>query len=204
MEMFLEKQVRADAPALQHTYENFSRNLEDVVQAAHAAGAKVFLSTVATNLKDYRPSVRYIGRDYIRELLTSQLRSSREVQRLKTDGCWQIHPKSYLEAAQIDNQYAELEFRIARCYWELGDYGSAKKYFLRAQDMDTLRFRADSRIDEIIGWIAKSYFWPKSRTFRCTVGASFREPLWCHRIRTSVRTCPLKTAGQLSSGPGCV
>src|ERR1700693_1066999 len=37
MEMFLEKQVRADAPALQHTYENISRYLEDVVQAAHAA-----------------------------------------------------------------------------------------------------------------------------------------------------------------------
>ena len=154
--MFLEKQVRADAPALQHTYENFSRNLEDVVQAAHAAGAKVFLSTVATNLKDCPPFSSLHREGLSSRALDEWTSLVKRGAALEDGRLFADALKSYLEAAQIDNQYAELEFRIARCYWELGDYGSAKKYFLRAQDMDTLRFRADSRIDEIIRSIAKS------------------------------------------------
>jgi tetratricopeptide (TPR) repeat protein len=156
MEMFLEKQVRADAPALQHTYENFSRNLEDVVQAAHAAGAKVFLSTVATNLKDCPPFSSLHREGLSSRALDEWSSLVKRGVALEDARSFADALKSYLEAAQIDNQYAELEFRIARCYWELGDYGSAKKYFRRAQDLDTLRFRADSRIDEIIRSIAKS------------------------------------------------
>jgi tetratricopeptide (TPR) repeat protein len=156
MEMFLEKQVRADSPALQHTYENFSRNVEDVVQAAHAAGAEVFLSTVATNLKDC-PPFSSLHREGLNPRALEEWSSLvKRGAALEDARSFPDALKSYLEAAQIDNQYAELEFRIARCYWELGDYGSAKKYFLRAQDFDTLRFRADSRIDEIIRSIAKS------------------------------------------------
>ncbi len=64
--------------------------------------------------------------------------------------------KLYLSAAQIDDQYAELQFRIARCQWLLGDYASANDHFIRARDLDVLRFRADSRINEIIRSVAAS------------------------------------------------
>ncbi|MGB8322316.1 MAG: tetratricopeptide repeat protein [Candidatus Acidiferrum sp.] len=156
MEMFLEKQVRADAPALQHTYENFSRNLEDVVQAAHAAGAKVFLSTVATNLKDCPPFSSLHREGLSSRALDEWTSLVKRGAALEDARSFADALKLYLEAAQIDNQYAELEFRIARCYWELGDHSSAKKFFLLAQDLDTLRFRADSRIDQIIRSVAKS------------------------------------------------
>ena len=33
--------------------------------------------------------------------------------------------------------------------WILGDYRSAREHFLRARDLDTLRFRADSKINDI-------------------------------------------------------
>jgi hypothetical protein len=55
MEMFLDKQVRADSPALQRTNANFANNLRDIVDRARASGARVLLSTVATNLKDCPP-----------------------------------------------------------------------------------------------------------------------------------------------------
>jgi tetratricopeptide (TPR) repeat protein len=64
--------------------------------------------------------------------------------------------KLYNSAAQIDDQYAELAFRIARCEWALGDYAAAKDHYTRARDLDTLRFRADSRINEIIRATAKT------------------------------------------------
>jgi hypothetical protein len=36
------------------------------------------------------------------------------------------------------------------------DYASAKEHFVRAQDFDTLRFRADTKINEIIRSVAKA------------------------------------------------
>ena len=64
--------------------------------------------------------------------------------------------KAYLAAAKIDDQFAELEFRIARNLWLQGDYAGAKQHFLRARDLDTLRFRADSKINDINRSVASS------------------------------------------------
>jgi tetratricopeptide (TPR) repeat protein len=57
--------------------------------------------------------------------------------------------KAYQAATSIDDQFAELEFRIARAFWMQGDYARAKQHFFRARDLDTLRFRADSKINDI-------------------------------------------------------
>jgi tetratricopeptide (TPR) repeat protein len=62
----------------------------------------------------------------------------------------------YLTAAGIDNTFAELHFRIARCEWALGDFAAAKRHYLQARDLDTLRFRADSRINDEIREVAVS------------------------------------------------
>src|SRR5205823_14263118 len=55
MEMFLDKQVRQSSPLMQHSYSNFERNLKDTVEIARSSGARVIVSTVATNLKDCGP-----------------------------------------------------------------------------------------------------------------------------------------------------
>jgi tetratricopeptide (TPR) repeat protein len=64
--------------------------------------------------------------------------------------------KAYQGATKIDDQYAEVEFRIARSLWMQGDYAGAKQHFLCARDLDTLRFRADSQINEINRSVASS------------------------------------------------
>ena len=150
MEMFLDRQVRADSPQMKPVYENFAANLRDIVAAAHRSGAQVLISTVATNLKDCAPFAS-LHREAIRD---DELHSwEKLVQRgadLESAGSYAEALKLYLSAAEIDPQYAELPFRIARCLWALGDFAGAKERFVRAQDLDTLRFRADSRLNEII------------------------------------------------------
>jgi len=64
--------------------------------------------------------------------------------------------KAYSAAAKIDDQYADLEFRMAHSLSMLGDYAGARQHFIRAQDLDTLRFRADSRINDINRKVASS------------------------------------------------
>jgi len=154
MEMFLGRQVRADSPQMRPVYENFAANLHDIVAVARRSGAQVLISTVATNLKDCAPFAS-LHREGIRE---DELRSWEGlVQRgadLESAGSYAEALKLYLSAADIVPQYAELQFRIARCLWALGDFAGAKDRFVRAQDLDTLRFRADSRLNEIIRALA--------------------------------------------------
>jgi len=150
MEMFLDRQVRADSPQMRPVYENFAANLRDIVAVARRSGAQVLISTVATNLKDCAPFAS-LHREGIRE---DELRSWQGlVQRgadLESTRSYAEALKLYLSAAEIDPQYAELQFRIARCLWALGDFAGAKDRFVRAQDLDTLRFRADSKLNEVI------------------------------------------------------
>jgi tetratricopeptide (TPR) repeat protein len=150
MEMFLDRQVRADSPQMRPVYENFAANLRDIVAVARRSGAQVLISTVATNLKDCAPFAS-LHREGIRD---DELHSWEAlVQRaagLESAGSHAEALKLYLSAAEIDPQYAELQFRIARGLWALGDFAGAKERFVRAQDLDTLRFRADSRLNEII------------------------------------------------------
>ncbi len=55
MEMFLDKQVRANSPLMQQVYANYERNLRDTIAVARAAGAQVIVATAATNLEDCAP-----------------------------------------------------------------------------------------------------------------------------------------------------
>lgn len=149
MEMFLDKQVPASSPLMPQTYANFERNLRDTIAVARGAGARVIVATVATNLKDCAPFASAhrdgLSPDALRSWNELVLQGTDfENRRLYADAL-----KTYLSAAQIDGQHAELEFRIARSLWMLADYGGARQHYLRARDLDTLRFRADSRINDI-------------------------------------------------------
>ena len=156
MEMFLDKQVRADSPSLQRTYANFASNLRDIVDVARASGARVLLSTVATNLKDCPPFASLHREGLATEALHEWSSLVQQGAALENARSFEDALKAYTAAAQIDDQYAELQFRIARCLWARGDYTAAKEHFVRAQDLDTLRFRADTKINDIIRSVASS------------------------------------------------
>lgn len=156
MEMFMDKQVRADSPLMQHAYDNFETNLRDTIAAAHKSGARVIVSTVATNQKDCAPFASLhranLGPDALRQWSTLVQQGSD----LENGKDYAGALGKYLAALEIDGQYAELEFRIARCFWMQADYRSASVHYSRARDLDTLRFRADSKINDINRSVASS------------------------------------------------
>lgn len=154
MEMFLERQVRADSPLMGHVYENLATNLRDIITVARGSGARVLVSTVATNLKDSAPFASLHREDLGQDALRSWEGLVQRGAALESAGGHAEALKLYLAAANIDDHYAELQFRIARCLWMLGDYPAAREHFLRAQDLDTLRFRADSRMNDTIRSVA--------------------------------------------------
>lgn len=156
MEMFLDQQVPASSPLMQQAYSNYEENLRETIRVAQATGAKVIVSTVATNLKDCAPFASAHRNNLSQDDLKRWSALVQQGSDLEAANSVAEALKRFQAAAGIDGKYAELEFRMARSWWRLGDYKAAKEHFIRARDLDTLRFRADSRINEINRSVAVS------------------------------------------------
>ena len=157
MEMFLDKQVPLTSPSMKYVYANYEQNLRETIAVARKSGAKVIVSTVATNLRDCAPFASLHKEGLKQDLLNSWTMLVQQGDSLEAANSPAEALKQYLAAAKIDDNYAELEFRIARSYWSMADYKSAREHFSRARDLDALRFRADSRINEINRSVAGSF-----------------------------------------------
>jgi tetratricopeptide (TPR) repeat protein len=152
--MFLEHRVPADAPVMAPVYENFRRNLHDIVEAARGSGAPVLISTVGANLKDCAP----FGSLHRPDLTATEKKDweakVKEGVALEEAGKPGAAVVRYLAAAMVDDRYAELQFRIGRAYWAMGKFEAARQYLGKARDLDVLRFRADGHMNEIIRSVA--------------------------------------------------
>ena len=156
MELFLDKQVAAKSPLLEQTYRNFEENLRETIEVAQRAGAKVIVSTAATNLKDCAPFASMHRDGLGAERLRAWSALVQQGNDVEGTHSYSEALKAYMSASAIDDHYAELEFRVARVLWKLGDFRAARDHFSRARDLDSLRFRADSRINEINRAVATS------------------------------------------------
>src|SRR5664279_2257526 len=156
MEMFLDKQVPATSPLMKYVYSNYEVNLRDTIAVARNSGARVMVATVATNLRDCAPFASLHREGLSPEDLRSWNALVEQGAGLESTRAYAEALQAYLAATKIDNQYAELEFRIARCLRALGDNSRAREHFLRARELDSLRFRADSRINDINRSVANS------------------------------------------------
>jgi len=154
MEMFLGQQVRADDPRLATTYEHFRRNLQDICRIAAKTGAETVLCTVGTNLRDCPPFASLHRPDLTQEQQKSWDAIYKQAVEAQSQGKYAEAVASYLQAAAIDDSYAELEFRLGRCYQLVGDYENARDRYVKAREFDALRFRADTPINEVIRKVA--------------------------------------------------
>ncbi len=150
MEMFLKRQVSADDPRLVAVYDNFRINLRDICATAHETGAQVIVATVATNLAD-NPPFASVHRANLPATDKNRWDTIFQAGITKQSaGRYATAIEDYREAAQIDGSYAELLFRMADCHRLLKQFDAARALYSQARDLDALRFRADSRINDII------------------------------------------------------
>ncbi len=155
MEMFLNNQVRAGAPHLEAVYRNFQRNLKDIRRIACKSGTRIIFCTVGSNLKDSPPFASLHRLD----LTQTEGKKWDEIYQQAVEhelaGDYAKAVERYLAAARIDDSYADLQFRLGRCYWAIGEYDKARDRYIEARELDTLRFRADTRINKIIRDVAR-------------------------------------------------
>ncbi len=152
--MFVKNRVTADDPRLPGVYENYRRNLLDICAAARRAHAGVVLSTVAVNLKDCPPMASVHRDGMSAEELTRWEALVREGSELEAANRLDDAVDRYTKAAGIDDRHAELPYRMGRCLAAAGKMPEARECFVRARDLDALRFRADFRINSVVREVA--------------------------------------------------
>ena len=150
MAMFLDRQVRADDPGMEKVYSHFRANLEDTLDVIRSGGAEAMVSTVATNLRDSAPfASQHRDHSSERDLAKWDEFHAKGVA-LAEAGRYPEACAQLLAAEKLDDTHAGLQFLLGRCHGEMGESREALRRYRLAQELDTLRFRADSGINRII------------------------------------------------------
>ena len=154
MEMFAAHHVSRGDPELDRVVQAFGKNLADICGAARDAGAPVLLCTVAVNDWDCAPFASAHRPGLSDSDLESWTEAFDEGAVAETEGRAGDAAAAFGRAAAIDELHAELRYRLGRALLAAGDTTAAAAHVRAARDLDLLRFRTDSRLNDVIRAVA--------------------------------------------------
>jgi tetratricopeptide (TPR) repeat protein len=157
MEMFVQNRVRADDPAMQVVYRHYEANLRDIEEAAAGAGAKTIVCTVAVNLRDCAPFASLHAEGLGAEAVKQWEQSYAAGNQAQDAGQHAQAIKAYQAAMKVDDRFAELRYRLGKSLLAMGEVDVARAEFVAARDLDALRFRTDSRQNQIVRQFAAEH-----------------------------------------------
>ncbi len=151
-DMFDELHVPADSSALAPVYAAFEQNLRSILDRLLSAGSRIVLCTVAVNLADWGPSGSVpLAPDSPAAQFLNEGSDLLEAGR----------PEAALgpleQAVGVAPGHAAAFFLLGRALCQSGRTAEGEAALRRARDLDTHRFRADSRINDIIRRTAADY-----------------------------------------------
>jgi tetratricopeptide (TPR) repeat protein len=150
LRMFMSNLIAPGDPRKEVVYQNFRRNLEDILRAGRAARVPILLNTVAVNLKDCAPFASLADTNLPAAERLSCDGLSREGAEADRQGNFTAAADRWAGAARLDAQSAELQFELGSCLLALTNFAVARQHLEQARDFDALPFRADSRINHAI------------------------------------------------------
>ena len=157
MKMFLDQQIPPGDPRKDRIYANFRQNLEDIIQAGQTAGVPIILSSVACNLKDCAP----FGSVHAPSLDGSELGEWERVYQAAVTNAEHDNLaesiRGFEEATRLSPGYADAHFRLGQSILAMTSFEAARRSFGQARDLDSLPFRADSKINSLIAEAARRY-----------------------------------------------
>lgn len=150
LEFFLPWKIAHDSPRLERVYASFTANLGDIAGGGRNSGAKVLLSTVPVNLYHFPPLASIHRPGLTSEQLGDWEASFSAGSKAQAEGRFSDALAHFTQAAALDDGFAQLAFERARCELALEQPAAAAASFRRARDLDALRFRTDSRLNNLI------------------------------------------------------
>ena len=156
MQMFTNHRVPHGDPRMDGVYSHYEDNLADIIETLQDKGMHVLLSSVPVNLRHSAPFMSVRRPDLSDEQFDQWRASTRSGAESAAAQNWDDAVMHFRAALEIDPGYADTYFRLASALENSGNHDAAKAHYERALDLDALRFRADTRINQIIRDIAAS------------------------------------------------
>jgi tetratricopeptide (TPR) repeat protein len=130
--------------------------VRDICQTAERAGAQTIICSVAVNLRDFPPLGSLHRAGAAAQELARWEKIYAEGIAAESIGNFTLALVRYREAAAIDDHFADLHFRMARCFEAKGDLDDARRSYALARDWDATQFRTDSRLNDIARRVAST------------------------------------------------
>jgi tetratricopeptide (TPR) repeat protein len=156
MQMFTRHGVPQDDPRMESVYANYEDNLVGIIETLRGKGMHVVLSSVPVNVRHSAPFLSVRRRDMSQDQLDQWRESTRKGAQSADQGDWDAAITHFQAALAIDPGYADTHFRLATAFENSGQLQQASTHYQRALDLDALRFRADTKISQIIQRVATS------------------------------------------------
>lgn len=156
MGMFLDQTIPENDPRLERVRSLFAANLRSIIRSGKKGGADVLLCTVLTNERDFAPFLSGHREDLTDSELEQWNSGLEEGDRQFALGDHGEAERAYMGAWEIDDDHADLAFRIGRLMLAEKRWSDAKRFLARARDLDLLRFRTDTALNQVIRDSAKS------------------------------------------------
>ncbi len=130
----------------------FRENLIALREYCRSSGIPLILGTQVSDLRDQPPFISsYSGNKMQDSILENAMKRGHE---FENPGKIDSAIIEFQNAISIDSSHAGAHYRLARCYDEAGKKSNALAEYILARDDDELRFRTDSKFNDLIRTMA--------------------------------------------------
>ncbi|MDZ7268241.1 MAG: tetratricopeptide repeat protein [candidate division KSB1 bacterium] len=152
-----EREIPRDSELYALTCRQLQDNLDELVARLQSHGIKVMLSDLPSNLSGLPP---FASLHETRSDRAAWQRCFAQGMRLAAADSCAAALAWFDQAAAIDSLPAQLHFERGKCLLRLGQWQEARAAFIRARDLDGLRFRASSDFNRIIHAVGRRHNLP--------------------------------------------
>jgi tetratricopeptide (TPR) repeat protein len=152
--MVADEKIPYGSKLYQRGIDQFKENMEETLQLLDQRHIPVFISNLVSNEKDLSPFIS-IAADSSKYAVF--IKNYTEGKKAFDKSDWTTAYRYFRTAEGIDSMYAQCNYYLGRLTLRQGDPGQAKAWFSRAEELDALRFRAPSPMNNIIPRLAAQY-----------------------------------------------
>jgi tetratricopeptide (TPR) repeat protein len=152
--MAADQQIPYGSAIYKKGIDQFISNIDETLNLFNKNGIPVFISNLVSNEMDLKPFVS-IPPDSIRLPRFNKDFGPGVI--AFNNGDWKNAARFLESANQIYGGQALCNYYLGKLAYNQGNYGHAKEYFIRAKDLDGLRFRAPTEINDAIIKLCSKY-----------------------------------------------
>lgn len=139
--------VLPSSPLREKSLTYFTRNLDEIIQQSKQHNVPLILTTIASNIRDFRPFDSEVPPEGLADKWRSILDAAMV---LKAEQRYRESEEKFLQAIGLYSDNAQQYYDLGHVYIELGKYDLALEALTKAKDLDLLPFRAPSGINQVI------------------------------------------------------